>query len=310
MNVVLLGPQRRPTVDSVVRTLDPAGPLATVTAGWQEREPEDAELDGLLAGRSVNLRLYDRWLDVLARDPEYAAAELEHRAILDELQQLYRVQLDGVVRSRAEVARHAGRAGVRTLALADADAAVRLVDDRHLARVRAERGAFDSEWEPAERAVVAEHRAAVRHVLEGVAGLVLAGGHVGVLVHVLRLFAVTARIPSVVIAWSAGAMAIAAKILLFHDRAPLGPAHPEFLDAGLGLVGGCVLLPHARRRLRTDDPSRMAVLAERVAPLRCVVLDDGVRVDLGPDSALPPGTRVIARAGHVVDLPVADPSTP
>ena len=137
---MLLGPQRRPTVDSVVRNLDPAGPIATVTAGWQEREPDDAELDGLLAGRSVNLRLYDRWLDVLARDPEYAAAELEHRAALDELQQLYLVQLDGVLRARAEVARHAGRAGVRTLALADADAAVRLVDERHLARVRDERG--------------------------------------------------------------------------------------------------------------------------------------------------------------------------
>ena len=32
------------------------------------------------------------------------------------------------------------------------------------------------------------------------------------------------------------------------------PSHAEFLDSGLGWLRGCVLLPHARRRLRTDDP--------------------------------------------------------
>ena len=41
------------------------GPFATVTAGWEEREPDDGELDQLLGGRSVNLRLYARWNEVL-----------------------------------------------------------------------------------------------------------------------------------------------------------------------------------------------------------------------------------------------------
>ncbi|MGH3193273.1 MAG: hypothetical protein ACRDPY_50885 [Streptosporangiaceae bacterium] len=54
MRVILLGPQRRPTVDAAVRLLGAAvrllgaavldGPLATVTAGWQEREADDQEL--------------------------------------------------------------------------------------------------------------------------------------------------------------------------------------------------------------------------------------------------------------------------
>ena len=75
-------------------------------------------------------------------------------------------------------------------------------------------------------------------------------------------------------------MALTERVLLFHDQAPHGPAHAEFADHGLGWLRGCVLLPHARRRLRIEDPARMAVLAARTAPARCVVLDDGTRLDL------------------------------
>ena len=82
MTVTVLGPQRRPTVGPV------GAGAATVTAGWREREADDAELDGLLGGRTVNLRLHARWLDVLENDPELADAELNHRAGLEELQDL------------------------------------------------------------------------------------------------------------------------------------------------------------------------------------------------------------------------------
>ena len=83
------------------------------------------------------------------------------------------------------------------------------------------------------------------------------------LLHVLRLFA-RARVPAVVIAWSAGAMALTERVLLFHDRAPARPvARRSSSTAASGWLRGCVLLPHARRRLRTDDPSRMAELASR-----------------------------------------------
>lgn len=300
MRIVVLGPQRRPTLDSVVHGLDLPGPVATVTAGWQEREPDDAELDGLVGGRSVNLHLHARWQDVLTQDPEYAAAELEHRAALRELQELHLVQLDGALRGLREVARYGGsRPPVRDAACADAEAVVRLVDERHLARVREARTAFEARWHPGERLAAAGHRNEVRQVLDAAAALVVAGGHVGVLLHVLRLFAVSA--PPAVIAWSAGAMALTERVLLFHDRAPHGPAHAEFLDAGLGWIPGCVLLPHARRRLHTDDAARMAELAGRAAPARCVVLDDGVRLDLDERGALPPGVRTIGPDGRIGD---------
>jgi hypothetical protein len=304
--VTVLGPQRRPTLGQVFRAFPADAVLATVTAGWQEREPEDAELDALLGGRSVNLELHRRWLDVLDRDHEFAVAELEHRAALDELQELYLVQLDAALRSLHEVARHGGgRPRIRSAALADAETVVRLVDDRHLARVREAQQGFAAAWRPEQRPLVAGHRAAVRRLLENAAALVVAGGHVGVLVHLLRLFQVGSPLPATVAAWSAGAMALTDRVLLFHDRAPQGPAHPEFYDAGLGLIRGCVLLPHARRRLHLDDLTRMSVLARRAAPARCVVLDDGVRVDLDPDGALPASTRIIAPDGHLVALEAA-----
>ena len=50
MRIILLGPQRSPTVGSLVRSLPPDGPVATITAGWQEREPDDNELSALLGG--------------------------------------------------------------------------------------------------------------------------------------------------------------------------------------------------------------------------------------------------------------------
>lgn len=292
--IVLLGPQRRPSVDNV--GLD--GPIATVTAGWQDREADDTGLDGLLGGRSVNLRLHARWLDVLERDPEYAAAEREHRAALAELQELHLVQLDGVLGALGEVARQGGsRAQVRGAAQADAEAVVRLVDERHLARVVEERSAFEALWRPGQRLAAAEHRGAVGQVLDGVAALAVAGGHVGVLGHVLRLFAVTA--PAAVVAWSAGAMALTERVMLFHDRAAHGPSHAEFADVGLGWVPGVVVLPHARRRLRVDEPGRMAELAFRAAPARCVVLDDGTRLDLGPDGGLPPDALIVGSDGRL-----------
>jgi hypothetical protein len=300
--VTLLGPQRRPTVQQVVD--DPAsdGPVATVTAGWQEREADDAELDELLGGRTVNLRLHQRWQSILERDREYAVAEREHRAVLDELQELYLVQLDHALRATYTVARRQdGHPRTREAALRDALAVVNTVDEQHVTRVREMHGAFYDAWRPQERGDVAEQRDEVRGVLETASGLVVAGGHVGVLVRVLHLFNVAPFVPATIVAWSAGAMALTERVVLFHDRAPQGPAQTEVFDEGLGLVKQMVLLPHARRRLRIDDRMRMSVLARRFAPAHCVVLDDGSRIDL-TDDALPADARVVGTDGRITTL--------
>jgi hypothetical protein len=80
---------------------------------------------------------------------------------------------------------------------------------------------------------------------------------------------------------------------------PHGVAQTEVFGDGLGVVPRLVLLPHARRRLRVDDPVRMSVLSRRFLPARCVVLDDGARVDLGPGGALPVDAKVVDEAGAI-----------
>jgi hypothetical protein len=304
--VTLLGPQRRPTLDRVVHSLGVDGPIATVTAGWQDREAEDTELAALLDGRAENLRLHARWLEVLHSDQEYARVEREHRSVLDELQQYYVVRLDHALQAAADVAqRPDGHPRTRAMAVEDALATVRLIDATHLGRVRELHDAFLEAWHPEERDVIATHRAEVRDVLSRATCLVVAGGHVGVLLRVMRLFGVGALLPPRVIAWSAGAMTLAERVVLFHDRVAQGTAQTEMFDEGLGVVPGLVLLPHARRRLRTDDLSRMSLLARRFEPALCLVLDDGVRLDLGEAGSLPAEARVVEASGRIVEIGAA-----
>ena len=314
MRVILLGPQRRPTVDAVARSLGLPGPgnqVATITAGWQEREPDDQELSTLLGARAVNLSLYRRWLDVQDRDPQYAAAERELAGTLAELQDLYLLRLDYALQAVYAVQRRSGPAPGGG-ALAEAVAAVRELDAAHLRRVDNVRGEFFQRLPPHDRPVIAGHRAAVRGILGEAGVLVIAGGHVGVLAAVLHLFNVAAAVRSPVIAWSAGAMALADRIVLFGDRSPQGPGHPEVYGSGLSMLRDVVLLPHARARMLLDDTPRMAVFARRFAPARCVLLDRGTRIELdsggapgSPGGSWPPGVRVIAEDGRVTGLEAA-----
>jgi len=299
-SITLLGPQRRPTLDRVLSSLGVGGPVAVVNAGWQERESDDAEILGLAGGEAVNLRLFARWMTVLQADPEYAEAEREHRQVLDELRQLYLIRLDHALQAQSAVtARTDGHPHTLAMASADALEAVRLLDATHLARVAELHDEFYGTWRLEERGTIAAHREEVRHLLSSAECLVVAGGHVGELVRALHLFHLAPHLPRRVVAWSAGAMALTERVVLFHDRAAQGASLTEVFDAGISVVPGLVVLPHARRRLLTDDVLRMSGLARRFAPASCLVMDDGVRVDLGPDGEVPPDARVVGANGLI-----------
>ncbi len=302
MSVTLLGPQRRPTLDTVAASLRLEGPIATVTAGWQEREPADAVLSERLGSRDVNLALYRRWLEVQDRDPEFAVAQRQLQGVLDEVQDIYLLRLDHALQAVYAVQRRSGDDQLRVGELAEAVAAVRDLDAAHLRRISNVRCEFNQAWQPHERPVIAEHCAAVARLLSDAVVLVVAGGHVGVLIDALHLFNVAASLRSPVIAWSAGAMALTDRIVLFHDRAPQGPGHPEVYGSGLSVLRNIVPLPHARARLLLDDAPRMAVFARRFAPARCILLENGTRVDTDSDGTCPPGTRMLAEDGRVTSL--------
>ena len=305
MRVTLLGPQRQPTLDSVVRSLGLDGPFATITAGWQERESADRELGARLGDRDVNLSLYRRWLDVHERDPDFAAADRRLRGVLGEMQDIYLLRLDYALRAVYAVRRRNGDDQLRADAMAEAIAAVRELDAAHLHRVTEISGEFYQAWQPHSRPVIAGHRDEVSRILGDTAALVVAGGHVGVLADMLHLFNIAAVMRSPVIAWSAGAMALTEAIVLFHDRAPYGPGHPEVYGSGLSVLRNLVLLPHARARLLLEDAPRMAIFARRFAPARCILLETGTRIDTDSDGSCPPDVRVLAEDGRVTSLEAA-----
>jgi hypothetical protein len=303
--VTLLGPQRNPTVNRVLRSSPVDGSIATVTAGWREREPNDGELNDLLDGRAVNTGLYRRLLDVQDRDVEFATAYRDLRHRLDEVQEIYLVRLDFALRA-LDAIRHTGHGGpAREDGITAAIESVRRLDAHHLATVGRLQAEFYDRWSPHDRPVIAEHRAAVQRLLTDAGALVITGGHLDVLLSVLHLFNVAATLPARVIAWSAGAIALTDRVVLYHDRALQGRGNPEIYGRGISLLRGIVALPHARTRLLLDDPARMSAFARRFAPARCVLLDRGARVDLDPDGSCPPGTRVLGEDGRVQTVEAA-----
>ena len=97
-----------------------------------------------------------------------------------------------------------------------------------------------------------------------------------VLLNRMRLFQLTEELAKKpLIAWSAGAMALSERVVLFHDHAPQGRRDAELLDTGLGIVRQRILLPHARTRLDWKNTRRMALLSRRFAPAACCTLDSG-----------------------------------
>jgi peptidase E len=275
--VVLLGPQRlRPTLVEAVDRAGVRGSIAAVTAGWQEREDEIDELSEHLKRSVVNLRLHHRGEDALARDPELLLAYGDHLDRRRQMQDLYRIRLRHEKASIRELLSEPMDPAVVAPEVERAMAALRALDVEHRSRVRRLEAAFEAEWKPAARPVVAEHRAEVAEVLSRCEALAIAGGHVQVLLDRLRLFGVAeASGELAVFAWSAGAMVACEAVVLFHDSPPQGANDEEVLSDGLGLCDGVVALPHARRRLALDDPGRVRLLAKRFRPARCFALDEG-----------------------------------
>jgi hypothetical protein len=279
--------------------------VATVTAGWQELEGEDQELRDHLVGETANLELYRRAERVFERDPELAQAHRERQDLLRRMQGAYRARLRFAIDACREMGRGAAAGDdVYRTEWSSAMDAVRDLDRAHLERVREVRATFDERRRPHERAAVARERDEIRGILDRVNVLAIAGGHVAVLLNRLRLFGIGALWGArPVVAWSAGAMVLAERVIVFHDSPPHGPGNPEVLDVGLGSYHGVVPLPHARRRLLLEDRERVSRTSTRFAPERCVALDAGCGVEwTGSRWAAWPGTRLLHTDGAVTEM--------
>ncbi len=300
MRTVLLGPQRfRTTAGTAIKAVAPEGAVAMVTAGWEDRESATTELDGVLEGRGRHLRLYARLADVLDTDRLFADAALAHRDVVDELAAIYSVRLQRALDSVYVARRRTARGDIADAALADGIRVVQSIDRWYLDALDQLYAELFVAAPPEDSEPIRRHRAEVASILQDAGALAIAGGHVGVLLRCLKLFVVHLPAQLPVVAWSAGAMCLTERVLLYNDTGPSGVIGSEMWDRGLGRAPRIVAMPHARRRLRMDDPMMLGVLARRVADARCVLLDDGARIELGPDGELPAGAQVIGTDGLV-----------
>lgn len=303
--VVLLGPQRfEPTLSATLESLGCGEPLAVISAGWQEREEETEEL-GLHVGRElVNLRLYRRADEAVADDEALAGALRQRQDEMQRLQNLYRSRLALALEAARELLQHPGKDRFVEAHRRAAIRAVRALDRQHLVHIRRIHAEFEARWNPSARDSVRRHRDEIAASLGACSAVVVSGGHVAVLINRMRLFSlVELEWAAPVVAWSAGAMAVSERIVLFHDSPPQGPGDPEVLDWGLGLCSGVVPLPHASRRLRLDDPLRVSLLSRRFSPAHSVALDAGARVDWDGEGWSPGGgTKVLGRRGAVREM--------
>lgn len=306
VSVTLLGPQRqRPFVKDVLDEQGIDGPVAVITGGWEEREHEQDDLQHHLQRPTVNLRLYRRLEEVLRRDKPLSQALTDRNDRLRVAQTLYRRRLHPTLQSvRTLHALEVPRPELLPAERAHALRAVAELDAHYLNQIRGIHGAFLDIWRPIDRKPVAEVRARLADEIGSCSAVLIAGGHVGVLLDQMTLFELgplLERRP--VVAWSAGAMLLTERIVLFHDCPPQGRGDPEVYDDGLGLAPQVVALPHATTRLRLDDKMRVEILAERFKPATCVTLDEGsgVHWDGQRWSARGPARKLTAH-GKVVGM--------
>jgi len=302
-DILALGPQfRTPNLRAALERAGLAGPVAAITAGWQEREGELEALESHLGQPVRDLRLYERAEAVFNQDSALHTAYRARQAELRHLQDLYRLRLDHAKAATRELQQAQDGSVAARQALRSAIAALRRLDAGHLRDLRAIHARFALEWSAERHPLLARQREEIERTLARAGVVCIAGGHVAVLLNRLKLFGLGQSLRArPVVAWSAGAMALAERVVLFHDHPPQGAGNAELFEAGLGLLPGTVLLPHARTRLALNDRERVALLAARFAPAHCCTLDDGdlLQWHRGRLTAAV-GARRLARTGESV----------
>lgn len=285
--VWLLGPQyHTPFLGEVFPSFRiPGGPIAAVTAGWQEREGEDAELNKHLSGRAVDLELYRRGERVFASDPELTQAHRAMQRQIRELTRIYDHRLSFLRQGLLSLLAENGDSRLLDPQREHAFSQGRELDAWHLQRIVEIRSEFERSIRPLERGSVAREREEIGRILKDAVALVVTGGHVAVLLNRLRLFGIPELAEDKpVIAWSAGAMTLTKRVVLFHDHPPQGGGNAGVMEQGLGLCPGLVALPDGRKRLALDDKNRVMAMARRFHPDACIVLGEGDLISFDGES--------------------------
>jgi len=279
---IMLGPQSpRANLKNAIDSLSFNGPIVTITAGWRDSEAETDELQAEIGIPIEDLNLYHQAEKIFALEPELHALQRDRRDKLLELQRLYRIRLTPSMAAARRLLREKGEPNLLRLEQRAAISQVRALDRHHVRRISAIHQDFDTRRAALAISSATTLRQTIQRKLADSALVLIAGGHVAVLINRIRLFRladVLAQKP--IIAWSAGAMVLGERIVLFHDDAPQGKRDAEVLDTGLGIVRNIIPLPHAKSRLDWSNRTRMALFSRRFAPAICCTLDNGSMIQM------------------------------
>lgn len=274
---VLLGPQR--PVVNLAAGFDRAGlgekSVAVISAAWQEAEGDIDDIRKWLPYSLSDLRLYGRAEELFATDKTLLQAYRSRQDQLIEQQRLYRLRLRQLTIAAREILRVKGNASAIAEERRHAISQLRALDRHHLRQVRKIHARYDESIDAQNNDHLGQHSAAIREELEQSDTVLITGGNVVVLINRLQLFGLGHMLRRKhIVGWSAGAMVLCDRVVLFHDRMPQGRREPEVMCEGLGLVPGTVLLPDAKGRLRTREPVRSSLFSRRFAPATCLTLDN------------------------------------
>lgn len=294
---VVLGPQYpTPNVPEALAASGAAGgAVVAITAGWRHEELETAAMEQAIGRPCEVLPLYAWFDDVQQALPDLAERYRERQERVQRYSELYLVRLGAALAAVDQLlVEREEDPEVVDPELMRAVEDVRRIDADLLARWTGLDADFPELARPWESGIVRARHHQAAEMLANAPAVLIPGGHVAVLANRLQFFGLKdlladaiERVP--VIAWSAGAMALSERIVLFYDDPPQGPGDPEVLGPGLGLFRGFVPFPHARRRLRLEDRNRVAQIAYRFTPDRCITLENGAWLELEPQGPVSRG---------------------
>jgi peptidase E len=298
---ILLGPQSpTPNLRQAIEIVNKDGPIVVITAGWRDSEGEIDELREITGHPLEDLMLYQRAEEVFASEPALHELHRERQKKLTELQRLYRIRLTPTIAAARKLMKTRAEADLLHIEQRAAIAQLRALDSHHLRRIRGIHQTFNLRRAELEVPQALVQRDKVHQLVEKAGVVVIAGGHVAVLLNRIRLFGLDRLLAEkTVIAWSAGAMAMTERIVLFHHSAPHGKRDSELLDAGLGIVRRRVLLPHAATRLDWRNRRRMALFSRRFSPASCCTLDNDSMIHMDNEQLIASkGSSIVTRTGR------------
>lgn len=303
---LLLGPQRpAPYLRAALDAAEiEARSFAVISAGWQEAENDIDIVRDALGRPAVDLELYRRADALFSEVPQMGAVYRERQKRQQELQRLYRLRLRQLAIAARKILRAEAHADLVEAEQRHAITQLRALDRHHLRATERLHESIEPEWQHALNRPWRTHHGEITAILDDHDAVIITGGNLPVLLNRLRLFGLPRLLAGrTVVGWSAGAMVLAPRIVLYHDHMPHARREPEVLGAGCGLVQRHVILPDPAHRLGQHRPLRLGLLARRMSPHRCLTLDQGEFACFeGERLVMSEGAREINRKGRMVRL--------